>query len=115
MRTIRAIHLLASLLGLLLFADCSSTYDPDVKVRTVSGVVTGVDATHQTIAIGPPRGEKGEAFSIAYTSLTIIDRPHGPSRVEDLQFGERVTVYAREDRATGALTADRIVLMTEGR
>jgi hypothetical protein len=115
MRTTRAIRPLFPLLGILLLAACSSTFDPDVKVRTVSGVVTNVDATHQTIAIGPPRGEKGEALSIAYTSLTIMDRPYGPSRVEDLQFGERVTVYAREDRSTGALTADRIVLMTEGR
>lgn len=101
-------------LALVLLAACSSGVPKDSREKTarISGMIIRVDREAMLIHVVPPDDDDRtrDIPAIRYNSLTIVDRAHHPSKVDDLLPGEKVLIFGREDLATGEITADRVVV-----
>ena len=100
----------------LLVAGCMSyvPQDSDTKTARVEGFVTKVDTAKMIIYLAPPEGEVRDMPLIRYNSLTILDRPTGVDRMENLQPGEAVLIFGRQD-GEGDIVAERVAVQTSRR
>jgi hypothetical protein len=100
--------------ALVLLAACSSGVPKDSREKTarISGMVIHVDRVAMLIHLVPPDDDDRmrDIPAIRYNSLTIVDRAHRPSNIDDLLPGEKVLIFGREDLQTGEITADRVVV-----
>jgi hypothetical protein len=99
------------LLFLLLFAGCASSmpHDSTTKIARLQGIVMKNDTAQMILYLAPPAGEMRDIPLVRYNTLTVLDRPRSPGRMEDLQAGEEVIIFGRENDA-GDVVAERVAV-----
>ena len=99
------------LLALALLAGCVSyvAQDSNTKQVRLEGFVFKNDAAQMILYLAPPKGDTRDMPLVRYNSLTILDRQEGTGNMRDLEPGESVIVFGRQE-GDDDIMAERVVV-----